>query len=170
MQCIIEHLTLNSSLSENSNELMYSFLSTLDITQVTIKTLFAHHYRQNILMYQLLINKIEKYFNVFRIASKGHLSIGSLQLSKLNDILKEVKLALQEINPSYGIVIEGHHLYYDTPLITFAIDKKSNLIIQFPIFTQPFKQNPLHLNQLETVLVSIDDKNQNVYPFNEMEV
>ena len=40
-------------------------------------------------------------------------------------------------------------------LATFGIDKDRNLIIQFPIFVQPYTQQPLILYQLETVPVSI---------------
>ena len=43
--------------------------------------------------------------------------------------------------------------------MTFGIDKDRNLIIQFPIFVQPYTQQPLILYQLETVPVPIIDKN-----------
>ena len=36
-------------------------------------------------------------------------------------------------------------------LVTFRIDRYRNLIIQFPIFVQPYMQQPLTLYQLETV-------------------
>ena len=36
-------------------------------------------------------------------------------------------------------------------LVTFGINKDGNLIIQFPVFIQPYTQQPLILNQLETV-------------------
>ena len=43
--------------------------------------------------------------------------------------------------------------------VTLRIDRKRNLIIQFPIFVQPYIQQPLTLYQLETVPVPIVDKN-----------
>ena len=48
-------------------------------------------------------------------------------------------------------------LYYDMKLVTFRIDRKRNLILQFPI-VQPYTQQPLILYQLETVPVPIVDK------------
>ena len=45
------------------------------------------------------------------------------------------------------------------PLITVGIDKDMNLIIQFPIFVQPYTQKPLILYQLETVPIPILDQN-----------
>ena len=55
-------------------------------------------------------------------------------------------------------MIKRLHLYYDMKLVTFRIDQKRNLIIQFPVFVQPYTQQPLILYQLETVLVPIVDK------------
>ena len=43
--------------------------------------------------------------------------------------------------------------------MTFGIDRKRNLIIQFPIFVQPYTQQPLILYKIETVPVPIVDKN-----------
>ena len=44
-------------------------------------------------------------------------------------------------------------------MVTFGIDKDKNLIVQFPVFIQPYTQQPLVLNQLETVPVPILDQN-----------
>ena len=43
-------------------------------------------------------------------------------------------------------------------LVTFGINKDKNLIVQFPIFIQPYTQQPLILYQLETLLVPIIEK------------
>ena len=40
-------------------------------------------------------------------------------------------------------------------LLTFGIDKDSNLIIQFPEFVQPYTQQPLILYQIFQSLTSI---------------
>ena len=45
-------------------------------------------------------------------------------------------------------------------LVTFGIDGQRNLIIQFPVFVQPYTQQHLILYQIETVLVPIIDKNK----------
>ena len=63
------------------------------------------------------------------------------------------------MNPDYDLVIDRLHLYYDMQLVTFGIDKDRNLIIQFPIFVQPYTQKLLILYQLETVPVPILDQN-----------
>ena len=55
-------------------------------------------------------------------------------------------------------------------LVTFEIDSKRNLIIQFPIFMQPCTQQPLILYQLETVSVPIIDKNTKANFYTELQV
>ena len=50
--------------------------------------------------------------------------------------------------------------YYDMKLITFGIDQDRNLIIQFPVFVQPYTQKPLTVYQIETIPVLILDMNK----------
>ena len=45
-------------------------------------------------------------------------------------------------------------------LVTFGIDRDRNLIIQFPVFVQPYIQKPLTLYQIETIPVPILDMNE----------
>ena len=73
----------------------------------------------------------------------------------MQEILNSIKETLIKTNPDYDIVIKRLHLYYDMKLVTFRIDRHRNLIIQFPIFVQPYTQQPLILYQLETVPVPI---------------
>ena len=49
---------------------------------------------------------------------------------------------------------------YDMKLVTFGIDRDQNLIIQFPVFIQPYTQQPLILYQLETFPVPLVDETQ----------
>ena len=50
--------------------------------------------------------------------------------------------------------------YYDMKLVTFGIDLDRNLIIQFPVFVQPYTQKPLTLYQIETIPVPILNRNK----------
>ena len=64
-------------------------------------------------------------------------------LSQLKEILSAVKVAIRKTDPDYDLVIEDRfHVYYDMKLVTFGIDKERNLIIQFPVFIQPYTQQP----------------------------
>ena len=55
-------------------------------------------------------------------------------------------------------------------LVTFGIDGYRNLIIQFPVFVQPYTQQPLILYQLEIVPVPIKDENSKAYSFTELKI
>ena len=55
-------------------------------------------------------------------------------------------------------------------LVTFGIDKDKNLILQFPVFVQPYTQQPVILYQLETVPVPIIDKNTQVQSYTHLQV
>ena len=81
-----------------------------------------------------------------------------------------VKETLIKTIPDYDIVIKRLHLYYDMKLLTFRIDRKRNLIIQFPIFIQPYTQQMLTLYQMETVPVLIVDKNTKADSYTQLQI
>ena len=55
-------------------------------------------------------------------------------------------------------------------LVNFSIDKDMNLIIQFPVFIQPYTQKSLILYHLETVPVPILDKNTKAQSYMHLQV
>ena len=100
------------------------------------------------------------YTKVIGILSKGYLPISLIPSLKLQEILNAVEKAIQTSNPDYDIVIKRLHLYYNMKLVTFGINRDRNLIIQFPVFIQPYTKQPLILYQIETVPVPIVDQNK----------
>ena len=84
--------------------------------------------------------------------------------------MKFYKKSLHSTNPDYNLVLNRLHLYYDMQLVTFGIDKDMNLIIQFPVFIQPYTQKPLILYQLETVCIPILDRNTKVQSYTHLKV
>ena len=48
-------------------------------------------------------------------------------------------------------------------LVTFGIDEERNLIVQFPVFVQPYTQQQLILYQIEIVPAPIIDRNKQVH-------
>ena len=78
-------------------------------------------------------------------------------------------MAIRKTNPIYDLVIDRLHLYYDMKLVTFGIDKERNLIIYFPIFIQPYIQQPLILYQIETVPVPITDQNTQAHSYTHLQ-
>ena len=88
----------------------------------------------------------------------------------MQEILTEVKKSLHSTNSDYNLVLDRLHLYYDMQLVTFGIDKAMNLIIQFPVFIQPYTQTPLILYQLETVPIPILDRNTKAQSYTHLRI
>ena len=55
-------------------------------------------------------------------------------------------------------------------LVTFGIDEKRNLIIQFPLFVQPYTQRRLVVYPIETVPVPILDKNEQAQLYMQLKI
>ena len=55
-------------------------------------------------------------------------------------------------------------------LVTFGIDNQRNLIVQFPVFVQPYTPKRLIMYQIETVPVPIFDENEQVHSYTELKI
>ena len=114
--------------------------------------------------------ELELYSRAIRVLSKGYLPISLLPPSKLERILNEVRIAIAKSNKDYDLVLTRLYLYYDMKLVTFGIDSKRNLIVQFPVFVQPYTQKRLIMYQIETVPVPILDENEQVHSYTELKI
>ena len=116
-------------------------------------------------MYERFIEGLKLYSRAIRVLSKGYLPI-----SLLEKILNEVRVAIAKSNKDYGLVLTRLYLYYDMKLVTFGIDNKRNLIVQFPVFVQLYTQKRLIMYQIETVPVPILDKHEQARSYTELKV
>ena len=121
-------------------------------------------------MYKELIIQLKSYVSAIRVLAKGYLPTTLITPSKLQEILAEVKKSLQHTNLDYALVLDRLHLYYDMQFVTFGIDRDMNLVIQFPVFIQPYIQEPLILYQLETVPVPVLDTNIEAQSYTHLQV
>ena len=121
-------------------------------------------------MYERFIEELKLYSRAIRVLSKGYLPISLLPLSKLEKILNEVRVVIAKSNKDYDLVLTILYLYYDMKLVTFGIDNRRNLIVQFPIFVQLYTQKRLIMYQIETVTVPILDENEQVQSYTELKV
>ena len=121
-------------------------------------------------MFERFIEEIKLYSKPVRILSKEYLPISLLPPSKLEKILKEVRVAIAKSNKHYDLVLARLYLYYNMKLVTFGIDIQRNLIVQFPVFVQPYTQKRLIMYQIKTVLVPILDENEQVHSYTELEI
>ena len=121
-------------------------------------------------MYERFIKELKLYSKAIRVLSKGYIPISLLPPSTLEKILKEVRTAIVKSNKDYDLVLTRLYLYYDMKLVTFGIDNQRNLIVQFPVFVQPYTQKRLIMYQIETVLVSILDENEQAHSYTEHKI
>ena len=105
---------------------------------------------KHVKMYERFIEELKLYLKAIRILSKGYLPNSLLPPLKLEKILKEVRIAIAKSNKDYDLVLTRLYLYY-MKLVTFGIDNHRNLIVQFPVFVQPYTQERLIMYQIETV-------------------
>ena len=91
-------------------------------------------------MYERFIDELKLCSKAVRVLSKGYLPISLLPPSKLEKILKEVRIAIVKSNKDYDLVLIRLYLYYNMKLVTFGIDNQRNLIVEFPVFVQPYSQ------------------------------
>ena len=121
-------------------------------------------------MYERFIAELKSYSKAIRILSKGYLPISLIPPCKLEAILLQVEMALTKMNKDYDLVLNRLHLYYDMKLVMFGIDNQRNLIIQFPIFVQPYTQTKLTLYQIEIVPIPILDANNKTQSYTQLQV
>ena len=121
-------------------------------------------------MYERFIEELKLYSRAIRILTKGYLPISLLPPSKLETILSEVRIAIAKSNKDYDLVLTRLYLYYDMKLVTFGIENQRNLIVQFPVFVQPYTQKRLVMYQIETVPVPILDENEQAHSYTELKI
>ena len=143
------------------NEFDYSIDAILFLT--TIK-------EKHVRMYEKFIAELRSYSKAIRILSKGYLPITLITPSKLEAVLKQVQIAIAKTNQHYELVLNRLYLYYDMKLVMFGIDSQKNLIIQFPVFVQPYTQTKLTLHQIGTVPVPILDASNKIQSYTQLKI
>ena len=88
----------------------------------------------------------------------------------MRETFHDVKTAITKTYPDYDLVIDRLHLHYDMQLVTFGINKEKNISLQFPVFIQPYTQQPLILYQIETVPALIIDQNTQAQSYTHLQI
>ena len=148
------------------------YIDALGIQQYATNSLLFLRIIQHkyISLYRELITQLHTYILAIRILAKGYLPNTLITPKKLQEILTEVKRSLHITNGDYTLVLDGLHLYYDMQLVTFGIHSDMNLVVQFPVFIQPYTQKPLILYQLETGIVPILDQNTKAQSYTHLRI
>ena len=172
----VHHIQNTTSLHE---KLFAGKQNSLKLRSLYVNTLGLKHYSINSLLYLRTVQ--DKYIALYKelitqlcISQHqlefGYLSILLITPSKLREILNDVKTAIRKTNPDCDLVKDILHLYYAIQLVMFGIDKDKNLKIQFPVFMQPYTQQPLILYQIETVPFPIIDQNTQAQSYTHLQI
>ena len=90
---------------------------------------------------------------------------------RLKGILAEVDKMVKKNYPDYELAANHISRYRDMKLVTFSVDRVTHsLIMTFPVFIKDFKQPPLSLFEIETVLVPIPDKNRQADSYSQVRI
>ena len=100
-------------------------------------------------VFEKFIIELKSYSKAIRIVSKWYLNTSLMPPSKLEAILEQAKLLLGKTSKDYDLVLTRLYLYSDMKLVMFVIDSQRNLIIQFPVFEQPYSQARLFYTKLK---------------------
>ena len=148
------------------------YMDALGIQQYAINSLLFLRiiWDKYISLYRELNTQLHTCASAIRVLAKGYLPKTLITPRKLQEISAEVNKSLHQTNPNYTLVLDRLHLYYDMQLVTFGIDKDLNLVIQLPVFIQPYMQRPLILYQLETVPVPVLDENIEAHSYTHLKV
>ena len=158
-----------------SPKLILALLKTMGVCVIAIGIIFIWYKRKTSLTSSMVGNLIKLIPSLnekipIRVLSKGYLTISLLPPLKLEKILREVRIAIAKSNKDYDLVLTRLYLYYDTKLVTFGIDNQRNMIVQFPVFVQPYTQKRLIMYQIETVSVPILDEYEQVHSYTELKI
>ena len=96
--------------SEDEGVYNYAINSVLFLTTVQEKY---------VKMYERFIEELKLYSRAIRVLSKGYLPISLLPPSKLEKILKEVRIAIAKSNKDYDLVLTRLYQYFNMKLVTF---------------------------------------------------
>ena len=90
----------------------------------------------------------------------------------LRQILSEVEIMVKKQYPDYELAVTHISHYHDMKMVTFAVDQQTHSLIVvievFPAFIKDYKQPPLALFEIESVLLPIQDKNKLVDSFSQV--
>ena len=100
-----------------------------------------------VLMHKEFIMQLHIYVSAITILAREYLPISLITPLKVTQILNMVRDTVRQTNADYDLVIKRLYLYYDMKVVYFGIDRDRNLIIQFPVFIQPYTQQLLLLYQ-----------------------
>ena len=75
---------------------------------------------------------------------------------------------MHKLHPDYVLAIDHVTAYHEMKLATFGVDEDNDMFIAFPVFVKDHTSKPKTLYEIETVKVTIPDKNEAADSYSEV--
>ena len=126
---------------------------------------------EHVVTYREAVKAARDFLDGIVIVTQGRLPRALISDSQLREILGKVDATVKRNYPDY--VFAATHISHcrDMKMVTFAVDQLTHsLIVTFPAFIKNYKQPPLSLYEVETVLVLIIDKNVKANSYSQVRI
>ena len=125
---------------------------------------------EHVTKYKEVDKSVRELLDAIAILSQRRLPRSLFPDQRLKSILTEVDKMVKNY-PDHELAANHISNYRDMKLVTFSVDRVTHsLIVTFPVFIKDFKQPPLSLFEIETVLVPIPDKNRQADSYSQVKI
>ena len=126
---------------------------------------------EHVVTYRKAVKAARDFLNGIAIVTQGRLPRALISDNQLREILGKVDAMVKRNYPHYVLAATHISHYRDMKMVTFAVDQQTHsLIVTFPAFIKNCKQPPPSLNEVETVLVPILDKNVRANSYSQVRI
>ena len=126
---------------------------------------------EHVVTYREAVKAARDFLDRIAIVTQGRLPRALISDNQLREILGKVDTMVKRDYPDYVLAATHISHYRDMNMVTFAVDQQTHsLIVTFPAFIKDYKQPPLSLYKVETVLVPILDKNVKANSYSQVRI
>ena len=126
---------------------------------------------EHVVTYREAVKAATDFLDGIAIVTQGRLPRALISDNQLREILGKVDAIVKRNYPDYVLAATHISHYRDMKMVTFAVDQQTHsLILTFPAFIKNYKQPPLSLYEVETVPVSIIDKNVKANSYSQVRI
>ena len=126
---------------------------------------------EHVVTYREAVKAARDFLDGIAIVTQDRLPRALISDNKLREILGKVDAMVKRNYPDYVLAAKHISHYRDMKMVTFAVDQHTHsLIVTFPAFIKNYNQPPLSLYEVETVPVTILDKNTKADSYSQVRI
>ena len=110
--------------------------------------------KEHVVTYREAVKATRDFLDGIAIVTQGRLPRALISNNQFREILGKVDAMVKRNYPDYVLAAKHISHYRDMKMVTFSVDHQAHsLIVTFPAFIKNYKQPPLSLYEVETVLL-----------------